>query len=230
MILTAQAVPTAALLPCIAALPPGWQAGGADISSGKARLWLDSDRAGPRAVAITLTATCDTSGAEQVPPGQSGTRRFERPLSLAGQRMIDSRADGAGTLLVFPSSGWSGGARATGRVARAPGGVDARWRLGAGLPLVIVEGSIGGASTPPDDRSVRRCCRLRAYRCLLPGEPAGGAGAGVPAPVDAPAVHGAGVRDGPGRAAHGGGDGCGGGDGGAVPAGVLVLRRRGLGR
>ena len=40
MILTAQAVPTAALLPCIAALPPGWQAGGADISSGKARLRL----------------------------------------------------------------------------------------------------------------------------------------------------------------------------------------------
>jgi hypothetical protein len=73
---------------------PGWQAGGADISSGKARLWLDSDRAGPRAVAITLTATCDTSGAEQVPPDQSGTRRFERPLSLAGQRMIDSRTDG----------------------------------------------------------------------------------------------------------------------------------------
>ena len=46
MILSAQAVPSAALLPCIAALPSGWQLGGADIASGKTSLWLDSDRAG----------------------------------------------------------------------------------------------------------------------------------------------------------------------------------------
>ena len=47
MILSAQAVPSAALLPCIAALPSGWSIGGADIASGKASFWLDSDRAGP---------------------------------------------------------------------------------------------------------------------------------------------------------------------------------------
>ena len=67
MILSAQAVPSAALLPCIAALPAGWTIGGADIASGKASFWLDSDRAGPRAVTVTLTATCDTSGAQQIP-------------------------------------------------------------------------------------------------------------------------------------------------------------------
>jgi hypothetical protein len=83
MILSAQAVPSAALLPCVAALPSGWQVRGADISSGKARLWLDSDRAGPQAVTVTLTAHCDTSGARQIPSDQPGTRRFERPLSLA---------------------------------------------------------------------------------------------------------------------------------------------------
>ena len=33
-------------------------------------------------VTITLTATCDTSGAQQIPSDQPGTRRFERPLSL----------------------------------------------------------------------------------------------------------------------------------------------------
>ena len=49
MILSAQAVPSAALLPCIAALPSGWSIGGADIVSGKASFWLDSDRAGARA-------------------------------------------------------------------------------------------------------------------------------------------------------------------------------------
>jgi len=85
MILSAQAVPSAALLPCIAALPSGWTIGGADIASGKTSLWLDSDRAGPRAVTVTLTAACDTAGARQIPSDQPGTRRFERPLSLVPQ-------------------------------------------------------------------------------------------------------------------------------------------------
>jgi hypothetical protein len=85
MILAAQAVPSAAVLPCVAALPTGWSIGGADIASGKVRLWLDSDRAGPGAITITLTAACDTSGAQQIPSDQPGARRFERPLSLRPQ-------------------------------------------------------------------------------------------------------------------------------------------------
>jgi tRNA A-37 threonylcarbamoyl transferase component Bud32 len=85
MILSAQAVPSSAMLPCVAALPAGWSIGGAAISSGKVSLWLDSDRAGPRAITVTLAAACDTSGAHQIPSDQPGTRRFERPLSLRPQ-------------------------------------------------------------------------------------------------------------------------------------------------
>ncbi len=87
MILAAQAVPSAAFLPCIAALPSGWTAPGTDaeIASGQASFWLDSGQAGIQAVTITLTATCDTSGAQQIPSDQPGTRRFERPLSLVPQ-------------------------------------------------------------------------------------------------------------------------------------------------
>jgi tRNA A-37 threonylcarbamoyl transferase component Bud32/membrane-associated phospholipid phosphatase len=85
MILAAQAVPSAAVLPCLAALPSGWQAGGADISSGKASFWLDSDQAGPHAAAIKLTAACDTSGARRILSDQPGMQRFERPLSLVPQ-------------------------------------------------------------------------------------------------------------------------------------------------
>ena len=87
MILAAQAVPSAALLPCIAALPSGWTAPGTDaeIASGQASFWLNSGQAGVQAVTITLTATCDTSGARQIPSDQAGTRRFERPLSLVPQ-------------------------------------------------------------------------------------------------------------------------------------------------
>jgi tRNA A-37 threonylcarbamoyl transferase component Bud32 len=85
LILSAQAVPSAAMLPCIAALPSGWHAGGADIASGHARFWLDSDLAGPAAVTVTLTAACDTSGARQIPSGQPGMRRYEHVVSLAPQ-------------------------------------------------------------------------------------------------------------------------------------------------
>ena len=46
-------------------------------------MWLDSDRAGPGAITVTLTVACDTSGAQQIPSGQPGIRRFEHLLSLA---------------------------------------------------------------------------------------------------------------------------------------------------
>jgi membrane-associated phospholipid phosphatase len=82
MILSAQAVPSAALLPCIAELPSGWTAAGADIRNGRSTFWLDSDQAGARAVTISLTATCETAGAVRIPSDQAGAARFERPLSL----------------------------------------------------------------------------------------------------------------------------------------------------
>jgi membrane-associated phospholipid phosphatase len=82
MILSAQAVPSSALLPCIAALPSGWTADGADIGNGRAVFWLDSDQAGRRALTVTLTAACNTSGAVRIPSDQPGAARFERPLTL----------------------------------------------------------------------------------------------------------------------------------------------------
>jgi membrane-associated phospholipid phosphatase len=82
MILSAQAVPSSARLPCIAALPSGWTAGGTDITNGRMLFSLNSDRAGNRAVIVTLTAKCDTSGGIRVPSDQPGARRYERPMSL----------------------------------------------------------------------------------------------------------------------------------------------------
>jgi tRNA A-37 threonylcarbamoyl transferase component Bud32/membrane-associated phospholipid phosphatase len=82
MILSAQAVPSSAMLPCIKALPSGWSADGADIGNGRAVFWLDSDQAGRQAVTVTLTAACNTAGAERIPSDQPGAARFERPLTL----------------------------------------------------------------------------------------------------------------------------------------------------
>ncbi|HEV2258530.1 MAG TPA: hypothetical protein VGS06_35865 [Streptosporangiaceae bacterium] len=83
MILAAQAVPSAAKVPCIAALPAGWRIGVTDIASGRVRFWLDSDLAGPQAVTVTLSAACDISGARRASSDQPGTQRFDRPLSRA---------------------------------------------------------------------------------------------------------------------------------------------------
>jgi tRNA A-37 threonylcarbamoyl transferase component Bud32 len=87
IILAAQAVPSAALVPCVAAaLPAGWSVhDGADIGSGHATFWLDSDVAGLQAFGISLSATCDVSGARQVRSDQPGTRRFDRSVSQQSQ-------------------------------------------------------------------------------------------------------------------------------------------------
>jgi hypothetical protein len=97
MILAAQAVPSAAFLPCIAALPSGWTAADPEIASGRASFVLNSGQAGRQSglylslgpspaaqvtVTITLTATCNTKGAQQIPSDWPGMRRFERPPSL----------------------------------------------------------------------------------------------------------------------------------------------------
>jgi hypothetical protein len=82
MILAAQAVPSAAFLPCIAALPSGWTTADPEIASGRASFVVNSGQAGLQTVTITLTAACDISGAQQIPFDQPRMRRFERPLSL----------------------------------------------------------------------------------------------------------------------------------------------------
>jgi membrane-associated phospholipid phosphatase len=79
MILAAQAVPSAAQLPCVSELPSGWRIGGADIVSGRSVFWLDSDQAGPRAVTVTLSAACDVTGDQPEPSDRPGTQRFDLP-------------------------------------------------------------------------------------------------------------------------------------------------------
>ena len=90
-ILVAQSVPSATLVPCVAALPTGWTFGGGQVHSNRARFWLDSDRAGRHAVQVTLTPSCQTSPRDSVPSDQAGARRFEEPAGLR-PRLLDRRA------------------------------------------------------------------------------------------------------------------------------------------
>jgi hypothetical protein len=65
-VLMAQSVPSATLLPCIAALPAGWTYGGSDVDDDLARFWLDSDRGGIHAVEVSLAPSCRIEGAVDV--------------------------------------------------------------------------------------------------------------------------------------------------------------------
>ena len=90
MILVSQSVPTASLLPCIDTLPLGWSFQAMDVVDGRTVIFLTSDRAGFRAVDVTLTKTCSTAGATQVPTDEPGTGRYERVVlrqeSYSGSR------------------------------------------------------------------------------------------------------------------------------------------------
>lgn len=85
LVLMAQSVPSAELLPCINAVPAGWAFGEMDIGTGDANFTLDSDEAGVEAVKVTLTARCDTVGSTEVASDEPPARQFERIESLVGQ-------------------------------------------------------------------------------------------------------------------------------------------------
>ncbi len=138
VVLEAQAVPTAVLVPCVSALPIGWTFGGWAIQNGQARFWLDSDRAGTHAVEVNLTRDCDVSGAVEVPPapGEVGVRIFQEPTSLppafAGIRSM-----------VFTG-----------------GCITYRFRFQRGAPSTLALEAVGALATVPRDVVVRQVDRV----------------------------------------------------------------------
>ncbi len=78
LLLEAQSVPSASLLPCVRPLPPGWTVGAANVRNGWTRFTLDHTKLGQPAVVVRLSATCETSGASPAPAKVAGTTRFER--------------------------------------------------------------------------------------------------------------------------------------------------------
>jgi hypothetical protein len=77
-ILVAQAVPSATYLPCVRTLPIGWSLSSVTYERGSYTAWLDSDRAGPRALEVSLTSTCNLSHAVAAPTATvSGTTMYD---------------------------------------------------------------------------------------------------------------------------------------------------------
>jgi tRNA A-37 threonylcarbamoyl transferase component Bud32 len=74
--LEAQSVPSASLVPCVRTLPTGWSLSQATVNDGRTVLSFSNDRAGPDAMVVRLTPSCDTRGATQVPADRPGIRRY----------------------------------------------------------------------------------------------------------------------------------------------------------
>ena len=107
MILMAQAVDSATLLPCIESLPSGWDFGGADVKDDLALFWLNAEDAGERAVTVTLTHECPIEG-EHV--RIDGVDSQPLDVALSEQPMRESRSyvfDGGCATYAFSAAGVS---------------------------------------------------------------------------------------------------------------------------
>jgi hypothetical protein len=107
VVLMAQAVPTASWVPCLDTVPLGWHFTEFEVRNDSAHFWLDSDRFGDHAIAMRFTASCDTSGATEIPSDRAGMRRLERVTSVhpqyVGRRFYVF--DGGCITLLFSLSG-----------------------------------------------------------------------------------------------------------------------------
>jgi membrane-associated phospholipid phosphatase len=76
LLLMAQSVPTASLVPCIEILPLGWTLGDVVVANGSSRFTMTSDRGG--VLVAELTASCDLAGAVELTSEQPEARRYLR--------------------------------------------------------------------------------------------------------------------------------------------------------
>jgi tRNA A-37 threonylcarbamoyl transferase component Bud32/membrane-associated phospholipid phosphatase len=93
LVLVAQSVPSASLLPCIEVETPGWDFYLLSVKSGSTRLFLNAERPHPgtEPAAVTLTDDCDVSGLTSVSSDEIGTQRYERVRALTDERYAATR-------------------------------------------------------------------------------------------------------------------------------------------
>lgn len=77
VILVAQSVPTAELVPCFDPLPAGWEVSSVDIDQDGTTVEFDSDRAGDGAATFRYAASCELGEAVDAPSAHAGTDRFD---------------------------------------------------------------------------------------------------------------------------------------------------------
>ena len=91
LVLMAQSVPSAQVLPCLRRLPEGWAVGGFNARRGRTRLWLTVGRENRTALNVFLQHRCDLHGYAEVQSEVPGTSRFDR-LTSSGAVLRGNRA------------------------------------------------------------------------------------------------------------------------------------------
>jgi hypothetical protein len=76
LLLMAQSVPTASLVPCVENLPAGWSLDAVVAGNDRSRFTLISDRGG--VLVAELTASCDLTGVVELTSERPGARRYLR--------------------------------------------------------------------------------------------------------------------------------------------------------
>lgn len=106
--LEAQAVPSAAFVPCVRSLPTGWSFARADARNGSAEYVLDHDRAGSAAVTARLDEHCTTAGLRPLGSGSARIRRFQGRADSTTRTWYDTFRGGCATVTVHSASTDSG--------------------------------------------------------------------------------------------------------------------------
>lgn len=81
--LIAQSVPSAAYVPCLRQLPPGWRTSAFDAASGGTSFLLNSDRSPGRPVRVQLVPGCTTRGASPAQPRAAGVLTYIKLISVS---------------------------------------------------------------------------------------------------------------------------------------------------
>ena len=93
LILMAQSVPSAQMIPCIEALPDGWKLEHADTESGRSRLQFDNG--GGTDVVIYLLASCSPIG--ELVGSESGVDRY---IALDGESRVEEQLFAGGCIRI----------------------------------------------------------------------------------------------------------------------------------
>ncbi|HEY2297650.1 MAG TPA: hypothetical protein VGH43_07975 [Jatrophihabitans sp.] len=77
LVISAQSVPSAALVPCLHRLPAGWTFRDFRANKGRTQFWLNLGAENENAVTMTFTQTCDIGTTRRTLTDEPGTLRFE---------------------------------------------------------------------------------------------------------------------------------------------------------
>jgi hypothetical protein len=84
LLVMAQSVPSATLLPCVSNPLPGWRVAEVAVNDGRSVVTLDHDRAGREAVVLRLAATCYIGTAVKTVSDDADVSRYESLERIGG--------------------------------------------------------------------------------------------------------------------------------------------------